>query len=469
MAGDDIALVRGVGSKVSPLVEELLKEDARTTTALSAKGNYHPPAKPLDLKRYFDPAFAERERDSLWKKVWQYACREEDIPKVGDRLPYSVGSLSYIIVRVAPDQIKAYQNTCMHRATRLCDGQSTGDKIRCPFHGWEWKLDGSLNHIPSRWDFPDLRDEEFSLVEVNVAMWGGFVFINPDANPEPLEKSLGVLQAHFKSWALEDHFTYGHVRKKIRANWKIVMEAFLESYHTVETHRQILNTLADASSQYDVWEDGSSHISRLYSPMAVPSPHLGDEASVIEAAVEFARQFQMPGIKLPELKIDLASSLSPRAQVAQWRRSIFGLLLGRDFSDWPDALMLDAIQYWMFPNFCPWYGEGGPIVYQFLPNGNNPLETIMDIRLMAPKPAKGAPPPSAPITHLDFDDSFVKKALEFGELGLVFDQDMANIPRVQAGVMTAHEAGNKIVLGRYQEMRIQYFHEILNRQLGLDL
>lgn len=469
MAGGDVPLVKGVASKFSPMVDELLKEDSRTTLALTAKGNYHPKAHSIDLKRYFDPAFADLEREKLWKKVWQFACREEDIPNVGDRLAYTVGALSYMIVRVAPDRIKAFHNSCLHRGTRLCDGLSAGETIRCPFHAWEWKLDGSLHNLPARWDFPHVQDDKFRLREVRLGTWGGFVFINPDSSStETLESNLGVLPAHFASWPPEDHYTISHVRKMVRANWKITMEAFLESYHALEVHQQIMSMLADSSTQYDIWEEGSSHVSRLYSPQGVPSPYFGEEVSPIEAAAATASAFMLPG--MAELKIDPASDKSPRAQTAEWRRQMMGAFLKRDFSSWPDAVMLDAIQYWSFPNFGPWYGEGGPIVYQFLP-GSNPLETIMSVRLLAPKPGDGAPcPPSAPIVHLGLDDPFSmvpEYGSLFGGLARVFDQDMANIPRVQAGVMAAHESGGELTLGRYQEMRVQYFHEVLDKQLGL--
>lgn len=466
MSGDAGALVEGVSSKVSPLVGDLLKEDPRSTVALLAKGNHLPREEQFDLSRYFSTEFAALEKEKIWKRVWQFACREEDIPKVGDRTPYTVGPLSYMIVRTAPGTIKAFLNTCLHRGTRLCDGSSSGAHIRCPFHGWEWNLDGELRHIPSRWDFPRVSDEDYRLKEVKVGTWGGFVFINPDRDAGPLEEALGVLPSHFASWGPEKHFTFARARKRIRANWKIAMEAFLESYHTIETHQQILQTLADASTQYDVWDDGKSHVSRLYSPMAVPSPHLGDEASKEEAALGLAASFMMPGMEQFAFKLEPASSLTPRAQLAQWRRNLLNTFTGADYAAWPDALLLDAIQYWMFPNFCPWYGEGGPIVYQFLPDPTDPQLSVLDVRILAPKPAFGKCPPAALPVELGLDDSFTDNVPLFGGLSMIFDQDMANIPRVQAGVATAHESGTQLIFGRYQEMRVRYLHEILDRHIA---
>jgi phenylpropionate dioxygenase-like ring-hydroxylating dioxygenase large terminal subunit len=468
MAGDELAVVRGFSSKASPLASELIKGDTRTAPpGLLATGSYVSPGKKVPLSRYYDRAFAKFEQEKLWKKVWQFACREEDIPAVGDRIPYTVGETSFMIVRTGASEFRAFYNACLHRGTRLCDGLSSGESVRCPFHAWEWNLDGSLKNIPSRWDFPQVKTSEYSLPEAKVGTWGGFIFINPDLNAAPLSASLGILAEHFKTFEPEQRFTAFHISKKVRANWKVVLEAFLESYHVVETHSDALSFTGDASTQYDIWDDGKGHISRLITPSAVPSPHLGDEASIANAVNATFQAFAlaMPGVPVPTF--DASSQLSGRAQVAEWRRQMMGVGLARDFSSVPDSSMIDSIQYYMFPNFCPWYGEGLPLVYQFLPYGDDPNESVMNVRLTAPVPGGGAPrPPSAPIRHIGFDEAF-NTAPEIGLLSIIFDQDMSNLPRIQAGLKAAEEGRAVTTLGRYQEQRIRHFHDVLSATLGL--
>jgi phenylpropionate dioxygenase-like ring-hydroxylating dioxygenase large terminal subunit len=457
---------RGASSAVSPLAGELLARDShRQSTALSSTGNHDPVVREVPFSRYYDPQFAALEREKLWSKIWQYACREEDIPEVGDRVPYEAPGMSLIIVRSAPDEIRAFHNACLHRGTKLCTGFTSTPTIRCPFHAWEWNLDGSLHNIPSNWDFPHVSREGYRLPEAKVGRWGGFIFVHPEPdNAPPLERVLGVLPEHFKHWKPEDRFTFVRVRKRIRANWKTVMEAFLESYHVVETHSDSLGFTGDASTQYDIWDDGVSHVSRLITPSAVPSPHLGDSASRQEALDMLMRAYSlsMPGAELPRFD---ASKGAGRAEVAQWRREIMAQQFGKDFSHLSDAEMLDSIQYYMFPNFCPWYGEGLPLVYQFLPLGDDPNVSVMDVRLLLPTPASGRPP-SAPIIDLDFDDS-MSAAPGFGILCHIFDQDMSNLPQVQAGMRIAAPGFKRGTLGRYQESRIQHFHNTLERYLGL--
>ena len=129
--------------------------------------------------------------------------------------------------------------------------------------------------------------------------------------------------------------------------------------------------------------------------------------------------------------------------------------------------MIDSIEYFMFPNFCPWYGEGLPLVYQFLPYGDNPNESVMSVRLTAPMPGGGSPrPPSAAIRQIGFDERF-DTAPEIGLLSVIFDQDMSNIPRVQTGLKAAAEGRAVATLGQYQEQRIRHFHEVLEKMLGL--
>jgi phenylpropionate dioxygenase-like ring-hydroxylating dioxygenase large terminal subunit len=460
--------LRGATSAVSPLTADLLAADSRPLeTALRSTGEYRALGTRIPRSRYYDPAFAELEYERLWKKTWQYACREEDIPSVGDRIPYTVGHLSFMVVRSGPDRFDAFRNTCPHRGTRLCDGQGGGDTIRCPFHGWEWHLDGRLREVPSRWDFPHVKDEHYGLSRVRVDRWNGFVFINPDSGAPPLEDTLGVLPSHFADWVGTERVTAFHLRKLIRANWKIVLEAFLEAYHVIETHSNFMGFTGDANTQYDIWDDGRSHISRLITPNVVPSPHLGDSASVAEAANQAyeAMGAAMPGMPVP--KFDPASPLSPRAQVAEWRRRTMGAGLGRDFSACSDAVMLDSIQYYMFPNFCPWWGDGLPLIYKFLPHGDDPGESLMEVRLTMPVPGGGAPrPPAAPAKYLGFDEGF-HGAPEIGILSHIFDQDMGNLPRIQAAIRSAADDKPYITLGRYQEQRIQHFHEVLERVLGI--
>lgn len=460
-------MIKGIGSKESPLVGDLLASDSSTVPdCLKAEGDYHPEPRDVPFSFYHDRDYAELEMQHVWKKCWQFACREEDIPAVGDRYLYEVGTLSFIIMRSAVNEFRAFHNSCLHRGTKLCSGSSGGEHIRCPFHGWSWNLDGSLREIPGAWDFPDV-DESYRLPEARVERWGGCLFINPDRDAGPLSDALGVLTDHFKDFDLSKRFTLAFTQKKIRANWKHTWAAFLESYHVAETHFDAVDFNGDSNTRYDCFDDGKAVISRLITPSAVPSPSLGEAVSAREAAIAAAVSFANAlGPEAQALLPDFDSIHDfGRKDVAAWRRKTMSSLLGADVSGRCDSEMLDSIQYAMFPNFGPWLGEGLPLMYQFLPVGNNPDESLFTVRLLAPVPDGAEAPPAAPVTYLDFDE-FFESLPQWGRIAHVFDQDMANLPIIQAGMRAAAPERASMVLGRYQEQRIRLMHEFIDGKIA---
>lgn len=456
---------KGRATAVSPLYPVLLGNDTRPVPeAFAAVGEWRVDAPSVDRSRYYDRAFAAAEMEHLWKKTWQVVGRSEDIPAVGDRFSYDVGTLSFIIVRSDATTIRAFYNSCRHRGTRLCTGRGEGAHIRCPFHGWSWTPDGAPAVIPGRWDFSGVPDAALALTEVRCATWGENIFINPDPAAEPLETALGVLPQHFADYDYASRWTAVHVRKKVRANWKLAMEAFMEGWHLSETHPQAQAWNGDSSTQYDIWEDAGSQISRSITPSAVPSPELGDEADVRRAIMETIIAVTPPGMPLPDF--DSIPTLD-RAFAADYRRQVLQAMTGNDVSAASDAWMLDAVQYFMFPNFFPWLGEGAPLWYQFMPFGDDPRESVMDVRFLLPLPAGGQRPPKAPMLELDFDETYRDRQAGFGLFDEVFDQDMGNLPLIQRGVEGGDPGRGQVHFGAYQECRLRAFHARLGRLLDV--
>ena len=86
---------------------------------------------------YYSRDFFDLEVERLWKRVWQLACHEDDIPNVGDSLVYDIASLFYVIVRTGKDEIRAFPNACLHRGRALVTEDTPClHEFRCPFHGW---------------------------------------------------------------------------------------------------------------------------------------------------------------------------------------------------------------------------------------------------------------------------------------------------------------------------------------------
>ncbi|WP_028935470.1 aromatic ring-hydroxylating oxygenase subunit alpha [Pseudonocardia spinosispora] len=411
----------------------------------------------LPKERYLDKAYHDREVAKMWSKVWQMACREEDIPNVGDSINYEIVDESIIVVRTGPTEFKAYVNSCLHRGTQLIRGKQSVQSFSCPFHGWSWNLDGTMRNLPCQWDFPQLDKSTMSLPEVKVDTWDGWVFINLDPDSGTLPEYLGqILPAHFEQMPLKSRFKAAHVQARVPANWKATMEAFIESYHVFITHPQIVSITGDHNTQYDVFDQ---HSNRMVTLIAVPSPSLGDsvdDEEIVETYAEFLGSNEPTEIPEGKTARDVASEI---------HRTEFTKLYGVDMSKMSNTELIDAIEYALFPNFIPWAGDGFPIVYRFRPDGDNHQACIVDVMLMGMCP-EGIDPPTAAVHWLDAapgsDSPDWTTAPELGPLGAILNQDMANLSRVQRGLRASKK---DVTFSAYQESRIRHFAHILDRYL----
>jgi phenylpropionate dioxygenase-like ring-hydroxylating dioxygenase large terminal subunit len=431
--------------------QELLDSDTRPVPELLRRQSARElPVVRVPIERYTSRAWHEREVERLWKRTWQFACREEHLPEVGDRTVYEIADLSVLLVRAAPGEIRAFPNACLHRGRQLCDAPSRVTEHRCPFHGWTWHLDGSLKRIPARWDFPHVERERYRLPELAVGTWGGFVFVNFDRAAPPLAEHLGELPSHFERWPLEKRYTEAHVAKRLPCNWKVAQEAFMEAYHVVATHPQMLPGIGDANSQYDAWDQ----FSRAITPNMTPSPHLGREPSEQEMLDSmFTRSLDAePALRVPD-------GMTARQLLAQVSRMQLQASVP-SVQELSDAELADSFYYTVFPNFHPW-GAYNRIVYRFRPDGNDPDRCIMEVIYLAP--FRGRRPPPAPV-HWLADGEDWTQAPELGFLARVFNQDTANLGRVQRGLHAAQHT--HVTFGRYQETKLRHFHALLEEQLA---
>jgi phenylpropionate dioxygenase-like ring-hydroxylating dioxygenase large terminal subunit len=403
---------------------------------------------------FFSKQYHDLEVEKLWKKVWQSTCREEDIPKVGDYVVYDIADFSVIVVRSAPDEIRAFHNVCLHRGTQLRISNGHVPVFRCPFHGWKWNLDGTLAHVPCRWDFEHVNDEAFRLPELKVATWQGIVFVNFDPDCESLESYLENIPEQFNyiPFPPKDRFTAVHIVKVMPANWKVTLEAFVESYHFNATHPQLLPFVGDTIAQYNVY----GHHSRIILPVAVQSQHLSSQVDQQALAKKLAafEGTDPATVHLPE-------GMTARSYAAEVARQRQRERLGVDCSTLLDTEILDVMSYFIFPNLLVTPSLEFPLQSRFRPNGNDPDSCIMEVRVVLPYPSEQRPP-VAKIYRLAADESWTKIP-GFEQLGAIFDQDTSNLRRLQKGLKASAKPG--ITLSKYQESIIRHFHQVLDRQL----
>ena len=226
----------------------------------------------IPTKRYHDPEFFELEKKHLWPRVWQMACRLEEIPAVGDYTVYNILENSVLVVHTKSG-IKAFKNACRHRGVRLASGPgqcgSTG--FVCPFHGWRWNAEGESTFVFGREVFSDelLEHAEIDLAPVRVDTWAGCAFINFDEDAPSLRDCLGPVAERMDARHAEKlkmDWWYGTV---LPTNWKLANEAFQEGYHTMQTHPQVHLLGFGSTDSYGVGVDGRELNRGLTSRQAV--------------------------------------------------------------------------------------------------------------------------------------------------------------------------------------------------------
>lgn len=196
---------------------------------------------PLPIAPLLDPQVYERQKQRVFKACWLHVGRVERLPKAGDFFVEDLTCIdaSVLVVRRKDGTIGAFHNVCTHRGNKLVweKSGSTRGFFACGFHGWVFNGSGDLVDVPDQENFYDLRRESCSLKQIRVDVWNGFIFItlNPDA--PSLIDYLGELVPLLDGYRF-DHFPRRtEWLSKVDSNWRVVMDAQVETYHVAEIHK----------------------------------------------------------------------------------------------------------------------------------------------------------------------------------------------------------------------------------------
>jgi len=419
----------------------------------------------VSKERYVSREFFDLEMAKLWPRVWQMACREEEVRDVGDFLEYLIGDQSILIVRSDVDTIKAYHNSCRHRGTRLATG--TGNfatsEIRCRYHAWRWALDGENIEVVDRFDFPPMDDDDLALGEVRVGRWGGFVFVNMDPDAEPLLDYLDPLPRLLAPYQLDRLRFRSYRTTIIPANWKMVLDAFNESYHVQGTHPQLLMWTDDTEITYEQF-GRHAHMWRVRQRNDVhPSPRLGlkdddwDERELLASMMG-----ELRGLFLKE-EIEAVEALRDqplpegRTALDVYNELRIGMLQrkGIDLSGFTEEQLLNADDCYFFPNVVGPIYPGSTTLFRVRPNGLDPLSTIKDLWTLE-WPEAGEERPMPPRKY--YPDWSAK------DWGLVTNQDYGNMEHVVAGMRS--RGCSDLILNPRQESNVLHMHRVIDRYLS---
>jgi len=410
----------------------------------------------IDARRYYSTEWHNLEVSKVWSRTWQFAAWSYDIPHPGDIAVYRNVGQSVLVIRQRDGSVRAFHNSCRHRGRELCtEALQSQPELRCPFHGFTWRLDGALKWIPSAWDFPQIDSAEFGLPEVRCEQWNGFVFINFDSQAPSLVSYMGKMFAQFAespSWDFSNRYMAVNAVKHMNLNWKTCMEGFIESFHVTCSHPQLLPMSADTITQYDVWPD-EPHFNRMITPIGVASTNLSPAPSDAELVETFVLTY------LPELAGTpegiQAPGESAREALHRLTRDVLGARMRVKLENKPPSWLLDSVEYFLFPNFMIWPTFGAPLVYRFRP-GDTPEKCIWETMVFLP--FEGERPPSGP-TIVQTPGESLADIPELGFLGPVLQQDVENLESLQRGLRAS--LSQKVTLSNYQEVRIRHFHQTL--------
>lgn len=418
----------------------------------------------LPKERYVSQRFLDLEMERLWPRVWQVACREEEIPNSGDYVEYVIGDQSILVLRSEAGVVRAYYNTCRHRGMRLgagC-GHFAGGVIRCPYHGWRYALDGRLVEVVDRHEFAFARlPADIRLGSVGAETWGGFVFVNMDPEAEPLLDFLDPIPRLLAGHHLEQMRLRARRTVVLPANWKAVVDAFNEGYHVQAAHAQTLPWVDDVAIEY---EQFATHARYGRLPGARrelrPSPRLGlqpeeyDEAKILRGLVA-----GLGGAFLGEEKALVEEVIAaPRGERSlletfQERRRALLAARGLDVSGLSNDQMTSAEDFLCFPNLVGPVYPGSAILFRVRPNGLDPHSAIKDTWVLA-WPEKNWTLPANEVIA----DWSAKK------WDPITQQDYTNLAGVQIGMRS--RGCTDLRLNPRQEANVLHMHRVIDRYLA---
>ena len=212
---------------------------------------------------YTDPAIYARETEAIFFKAWNYACHISQIAAPGDYVTLRVADQNIVVLRGHDGTLRAFYNVCSHRAHELLQGCGTARMITCPYHAWTYHTDGQLRSAIGQKRVEGFTAAEFALKLVRLEEYAGFVFVNLDPDAAPLQPQAGTLAQDITGYSPDvPTLQFAHrLTYEIKANWKTVVDNFLECYHCSTAHPAFVDLVDIKNYHTKTYGLYSSHIS----------------------------------------------------------------------------------------------------------------------------------------------------------------------------------------------------------------
>jgi phenylpropionate dioxygenase-like ring-hydroxylating dioxygenase large terminal subunit len=414
----------------------------------------------------YSEEFHRLEMERIWPRTWQVACRIEEIPNVGDYVNYEIANESILVVRSAPDSIKAFYNVCTHRGRRLRDDERGNlDAIFCGYHAWTFDLDGQVKTIPSEEDWqgcPNASRQDLALGAVKCDTWAGWVWVNMDPDSVSLREYLGPIPDRLDRFEWEHCRIRSHQTLIFPVNWKVAIEAFVEPYHVIATHPQLLR-----------WGHGkATPVEEYLGPPFLHCGHHGGRHYEFNEEAEFqdVREYlytsahntyhNLHGLYHEEglRAAERVRDEGPEGMTLQEASALHFKLRREEIiksgAKYPEGIApqdLSVIEWLFFPNSSVLTSVEGAFWYRARPNGDDPNSCIFQVIVLG-RYAPGKEP--------RFEYERYEDLADFKGKNPILEQDFSNMIAVHKGARSRGWKGARP--NPLQESQVGNFHRILH-------
>ena len=415
----------------------------------------------VPAKRYFDPGFFEAEKAGLWPRVWQMACRLEEIPEPGDFVEYTIFEKTVLIVRTG-EGVKAFHNVCRHRGMKLAEGRGNckAAGFVCPFHGWRYDMDGRNSFVFGRKIFSEdvLDPASINLKPCRVETWGGCAFVNFDDHAPPLRASLQPVAEKLEARNVDKLRTEWWYASVVPTNWKVSVEAFLEMYHLMRTHPEFHGLTPSAFAALDphgIFKSRPVNGREAVQEAIAYLTNLGEGMGGLVHKSELAIVERLADMDVPDDAWDATMAFYARARdeiMADGRAR--GLPL-HDMNAVEEKYPSQSNEF-MFPNFFMLPMFGCMASYRIRPL--TPETCLFEIWSLIPVPEG---------EHYELPREPTMLPHDSPEYPLIVRQDYYNMPMQQRGLRSGEIEFQRI--GRLHEGAISNFERLIDGYLaGID-
>ena len=179
----------------------------------------------------------EAEHERIFERTWQLAGHVSQLSEPGSYLTAKAGTQPVLVVRAEDGKLRAFRNVCRHRGSRVLSGSGQcGKAIRCRYHGWTYRLDGSLIGVPEVRSYAAIDKSALGLLPARVEEMCGLLFVNLDLSAPSLAEQVGELPERLARYDIGSLQPFDRIAGEQPVNWKIVVDNYLEGYHVPIAH-----------------------------------------------------------------------------------------------------------------------------------------------------------------------------------------------------------------------------------------